>query len=359
MNSDGGGRMPLPALVCQPLPYFTAGLPGIGGRIKVQPEDFQVEEIPAYEPSGEGEHLFLWIEKTDVAAADLQRRLVRTLDVQPGEVGMAGLKDRRAVTRQYVSVPARCEALVPNVDAPGIRVLRAARHGNKLRTAHARGNRFSILVRDVAADAAENARRIAAAIQIRGFPNFYGSQRFGREEETLQLGIELLGGSRRLRSIPWRERAFLPRMALSAVQSALFNAVLSERLRDGLLAAVLPGDVMQVTSSGGLFVVADAAAEQARFDRGETVLTGPMFGPKMIAPAGEPALREARVLSGCGLGAEDFERLPKLTSGTRRPLLSRPHNLALTHESGGLRIEFELDGGVYATTLLREFMKSL
>ncbi|HZT79541.1 MAG TPA: tRNA pseudouridine(13) synthase TruD, partial [Gemmataceae bacterium] len=131
-----------------PPPLLTAKLPGIGGRIKVQPEDFEVEEIPAYEPSGQGDHLYLWVEKRDMGAEYFARQVARRLDVPAGEVGTAGLKDRRAVTRQMVSVPARAEPNLAQLDGEGIRVLRVSRHGNKLRPGHLRGNRFRVLVRD-------------------------------------------------------------------------------------------------------------------------------------------------------------------------------------------------------------------
>src|ERR1700680_3393303 len=92
-----------------PLPFLTAELPGIGGRLKERVDDFIVEEIPGYEPCGEGDHLFLWVEKTGVAAEEFLRHSARALAVSPRVIGMAGLKDRRAITRQYVAVPAACE----------------------------------------------------------------------------------------------------------------------------------------------------------------------------------------------------------------------------------------------------------
>ena len=113
------------------LPSCTADLPGIGGRIKSAPEDFEVEEIPAYEPSGAGDHLILWIEKTDLGAEYFIRQVARRLGIPNGEVGTAGLKDRRAVTRQWVSVPATCEPALPRLDGDGIRVLRVSRHAKR------------------------------------------------------------------------------------------------------------------------------------------------------------------------------------------------------------------------------------
>jgi tRNA pseudouridine13 synthase len=341
----------------KPLPYLTAELPGIGGHLKERPEDFAVEEIPAYEPCGEGEHLFLWVEKTDVAAEELTRHIGRSLGVSPRDIGIAGLKDRRAVTRQYVSVPSQCEPDVKRVETDHIRVLRSVRHRNKLRTGHLRGNRFSILVRETDADAALKCAPIAEVIARHGFPNFYGDQRFGREGQTLQIGLDLLSGRSTPASIAPARRRFLMRMSLSAVQSAVFNAVLAERIGDRLFSTVLPGDVMQVVASGGLFAVTDAQVEQERFDRRETAITGPIFGPRMTAPRDVPAAREARVLAHWGMSLDDFTKYPKLTSGTRRPLVVWPDDLRVEQEAGGTRFEFGLPSGVYATTLLREFLK--
>lgn len=340
-----------------PLPFVTAELPGIGGLLKHVPEDFEVEEIPAYEPSGSGEHLFLWIEKRDISAEQLTRHLSRAWGIPASEIGTAGLKDRRAVTRQYVSIPARPEPQTAGVDTESIRILRSARHGNKLRTGHLKGNRFSILVRDVVPDAPARAEAIAERIRALGFPNYFGEQRFGREGETLSLGFELLRGTKTQRDLRGGNARFLLRLALSAVQSHLFNEALAERLADGLLHRVLAGDVMEVVASGGKFVAEDAQAEQDRLDHREIVVTGPMFGPKMKSPTGVPAERETRLLERHGLSAADFLRFQKLTSGTRRPYLIWLDELSVASEPDGLRFRFTLPSGTYATTLLREFQK--
>src|SRR5437660_3254310 len=109
-------------------PLVTADLPGIGGRIKAVPEDFVVEEIPAYEPSGSGDFLYLWIEKRGMGAEYFTRQIAKRLAIAPSEVGTAGLKDRHAVTRQMVSVPANVEPRLPQLDGDGIRLLRVGRH---------------------------------------------------------------------------------------------------------------------------------------------------------------------------------------------------------------------------------------
>jgi tRNA pseudouridine13 synthase len=340
-----------------PLPLLTADLPGIGGALKHVPEDFEVEEVPAYEPCGEGEHLFLWIEKRDVPAERLVEHVSRRLDVARQDVGVAGLKDRRAVTRQYVSVPARCVEHIVAIEAPGIRVLRSARHRNKLKTGHLRGNRFSVVVREVADDALARANPIATRLRATGFPNYYGEQRFGSEDETLALGLDLLAGRKTPRDLPAVRRRFLLRLALSAVQSSLFNQALAERVAAGRFDRIEAGDVMQVVTTGGLFLVEDVTTEQQRFEAGETVPAGPMFGPRMKAASGAPGDRERALLERNGLTPDAFTRFPQLTAGTRRAYVVRPQGLIVSSAFDGIRLEFALPPGAYATVLLREFMK--
>jgi len=340
------------------LPFLTAELPGISGTIKKTPDDFDVEEIPAYEPAGAGEHLFLWIEKRDRSAADLVHHVSQTLGIASHQVGTAGLKDRQAVTRQYVSVPAAHTAHVDRLNSDCYRVLASRLHSNKLKTGHLRGNRFSILVRDVAETSDNRLRMIADRVEQLGFPNFYGNQRFGSGGETLKLGFDLLKQRRSRRDLPRRQQKFLTRLALSAAQSWMFNQALAQRLLEGTLHRVLAGDVMQVAASGGCFVADDVDTEQRRFESRETVITGPIFGPKMKRPTGEVASQEAKVQSDQELTGEEFRLFGKLTLGTRRPYLVWPSEFNVVQESDGVRFRFALPSGVYATTLLREFMKS-
>src|ERR1017187_2369321 len=272
-------------------PLLTADLPGIGGKIKTNPEDFEVEEIPAYEPSGTGDFLYLWIEKRDMGAEYFTRQIARRLDIPVGEVGTAGLKDRRAVTRQMVSVPADVEARLPQLDGDGIKVLRVSRHSNKLRAGHLHGNRFRILIRETQPipDGRGSFRDILERSRQQGMPNYYGPQRFGHDGETLQMGLALLRGEKPVKPI---RSPFLKKLALSAAQSALFNHSLAQRFRDGLLRRVLPGDVMCKIPFGGMFVAVDVEAEQRRFDAREIVTSGAIFGRKTFAAAAEAAERE-------------------------------------------------------------------
>ncbi len=177
-------------------PFLSENHSGIGGTIRTFPEDFEVEEIPAYEPCGNGEFLYLWIEKKELGAEYFVRQIARRLEIKNEEVGTAGLKDRHAITRQQVSVPARVEERLPQLDGDGIRVLKINRHTNKIKSGHLRGNRFRILIRDVQdpVTVEECVQNVVNMIRDNGLPNFYGPQRFGHEGETAQVGLALLRG---------------------------------------------------------------------------------------------------------------------------------------------------------------------
>lgn len=340
----------VPDGLLQPPTLLTANLPGIAGVLKERLEDFIVEEIPAYLPSGAGEHLYLWIEKCDMGAEFFQRQIAQRLNITTGEIGTAGMKDRRAVTRQWVSVPARCEPQVALLEGEGIKVLQVSKHGNKLRLGHLHGNRFEIVLRNVTST--DSLPTILETIQKQGLPNFYGSQRFGRDQETLRIGWAMLHGER------VKVGHFLRKLALSAVQSALFNRYLSQRLQDGLFRQVLLGDVMGKWPAGGMFVTSDTTTDQARFDLSEIVHMGPMFGIKMRAAGGPAHLREMKLLEEYQLTLDHFQPGGKLLEGTRRHNLIYVEELQWTAQDGVVTLKFTLPAGSYATVLLTEIMKT-
>jgi tRNA pseudouridine13 synthase len=345
-----------------PPPLVTADLPGIGGRIKVEIDDFEVEEIPAYAPCGTGPFLYLWVEKRDLGADFFVRQLAKRLGVPLGEVGTAGMKDRRAVARQMVSVPASAEANLARLDGDGIRVLSVSRHGNKLKPGHLRGNRFRILIRETHPDSATRLTAILERLRRDGLPNFYGPQRFGRDGETVCAGLALLRGEPPPAVASGRpmnvRNPFLRKLALSAAQSALFNHYLAARIAANQLRYVLPGDVMGRWPAGGLFVAQDTAAEQRRFEARETVPAGPIFGRKLFPAAAVAAEREKNVLDQTGLSLKSFHGFGKLLPGTRRHNLVYLDDLAATPQEQRVRLEFTLPAGSYATVLLREVTRS-
>lgn len=344
-----------------PSKFRTAALPGTGGVLKASPEDFEVEEVPNYPASGEGTHVYATIEKVDLATPEAIKRLARALGIAERDVGCAGMKDRRAVTRQRLSfpppvTPEAVRALV--VD--GVRVLDATRHGHKLKTGHLAGNRFRLIVRGLAVPAAEaeaRARAILDALAVPpGLPNWYGEQRFGAAGDNATRGLALL---RNEKPVPPPRDGRERRLLVSALQSDLFNRVLGRRLEAGTLATVLEGDVLRKVMTGGLFVTPDPAVDGPRLAAGEVCPTGPMFGPKMVAPTpGSPAAAlEEAVLGERGIRAEEFAGT-SLAEGTRRPLAVPLRDVAVAVVGDdALSFAFTLPPGSYATVALAEVVK--
>lgn len=350
---------PGPMADVRDLPYLTSDLPGTGGVLRTHDEDFIVDEIPAYLPAGTGDHVFVRIEKRGMTTRHAVAQLARAVGAAERDVGVAGMKDRHAVTTQWLSLPPPVtpEAALA-VTIEGVRVLEAVRHGHKLRTGHVRANRFVLTVRGAAPDAAARARAILARLaEAPGAPNWYGEQRFGREGDNAAKGRELVTGARRL----GRDRK-LDRLLVSALQSELFNAWLVARLADGLYRRVLAGDVLH-KRGGGMFTCEDAATDEARLAAGELVLTGPMFGDKMRRPPdGSPAAeREAAILAAAGLEPAAFGNVRALAEGTRRDATIEVAEARVTERGtdGTFEVAFALPGGAYATAVMREVMKTV
>lgn len=336
------------------LPFVTADLPGSGGRVKASPEDFRVDEVPAYAPSGTGPHLWLHVEKRDRTTRDVLRGLSRALGVADRDAGYAGLKDKAAVTTQWLSFPVARDPDPAGLAGDGFRVLAASRHGNKLRAGHLRGNRFAVAVRG---GDLSRARACAAALAERGLANFYGPQRFGAAGRNADVGRALLAG--RLDDAEARRAArdrFLRRLVISAWQARAFNRWLAERMADGLFARALAGDVLKKLDTGGLFTCEDPAADTVRVLAFEISPAGPMFGHKLRLAAGEAAAREARLLAAEGISEADLARGGGEAEGTRRAGRI-PVAIALEPEADGYRAAFELPKGSYATVVLGELTK--
>ena len=332
--------------------WLTADLAGSGGILRSDPEDFVVEEILAYEASGSGEHAFAQIEKTALTTPHAAERLAEAIGLRPREVGYAGLKDKHARTRQWMSFPVPVKAPLPELGDLGddLRVLSVERHGNKLKRSHARGNRFAITIRDTVPDGADRAAAILDRMRATGVPNAFGPQRFGRDGDNAQRALRILRGDERR---PKNRR--VAQLLFNALQSEVFNRVLALRIEGGLLSTALVGDVMKKHDSGGLFDVADPAAEQPRVDRVEISPTAALPGKKTRRADGQPQAMEDEALRSVGLGEEETRRLDV---GTRRALrFPLDPEARIEPVDGGYRLHVALPAGAYATVLLAELIK--
>lgn len=335
-----------------PLPFITEDLPGIGGEIKAEPAHFVVEEIPLYEAKGEGHHVYVCLTREGMTTRALKTRLVELFDLREVDVGCAGLKDKHARTTQTFSLllPKADPQEVADViaDQLPVEVEWVRRHRNKLKIGHLLGNRFRVVLLDPEPGATAGAMRIAQALRERGLPNFYGAQRFGAQGDNALRGRRILFGE-------GTRRRWLRRFLLRAYQSGLFNAWLTERIRQGWFSALMTGDIAKKTDTGGLFVVEDVAAERPRFERREITYTGPIYGYRLFEATGEPGRLEQALLEAEGIRSQML-RDARLRGSRRRAQLLL-EDLQVEPHPQGLCFEFSLPKGAYATTLLREFTK--
>ena len=215
------------------------------GLLKSMPEDFDVDEVLGFEPDGEGEHLFIRVEKTGLGTPELVSRLARRYGLNPATISHSGLKDKHAVTRQWLSLhlPGRELRLDSETD-DGYRVLDQSRHSKKLRPGTHRANRFRVRLREVDAPSETIEQRIAQ-LQSGGFANYFGEQRFGSRQDNVERALRELG-TRKLRR---QKRSIL----LSSLRSYLFNRIVSRRIEQGAWAEPLPGDLFMLRGSHSLF----------------------------------------------------------------------------------------------------------
>jgi tRNA pseudouridine13 synthase len=335
-----------------PWPRLTEDLPGTGGRLKETPQDFLVEEVPAFPPTGAGEHLWLWVEKEGRDTQEVARALARAAGVDVQEVGYAGLKDRQAVTLQAFTLPVPTSGAFPPLELPGVRVLRTERTERKLRTGQLSGNAFRIRLRD--ARAPDAAGPVLQRLGRLGLPNYFGVQRFGRAGDNAARGRALLLGQR----LPGRVDRMQRRLYLSAYQSLLFNRALAERLASGLYGRALAGDVLRRADSGGLFLCAEPEVDQPRVERLEVSPTGPIFGWKVKPlPEGAVGECEAQLLAHEGLPEGALRKGKGETEGARRAYAVSPGAVEVATEGQDVWLSFSLPRGSYATVLLDEVMK--
>lgn len=340
----------------RPITLATADLEGLGGHIGPTPEDFQVVEIPAYLPAEQGSHCFVRIRKRALTSPEAAARLASVAGVPVSGVGMAGMKDRWAVTEQWMSVPDTAPGVLAGWKDGALEVLEAHAHPHKLRTGHLRGNRFSIRLVETRPWEARRAEALVERLVSHGLPNRFGPQRFGRDADNAAAGLAILlgrGGTRDRRA---------RRLLVSALQSALFNDYLGARLGWDRPLCPRVGELLQRQPSGGIFACERPEEDERRVLEGEVTLTGPLFGARMRrpTPGSEPEALEEAVLLGAGLTREVFEGFRKLAPGARRPLLVQTEDLSLSpcDDGGALRLEVTLPPGVYATVLLEELTQT-
>ena len=373
------------------LPYLTADLPGVGGRIKQHVDDFRVEEIPLYPASGQGTHIYFTVRKRGIPTPAAVARIAKHMQVRPAEIGFAGMKDAQAVTIQQMSLEHADPQKLAAFRDRQVEIISTARHTNKLRPGHLEANRFTIKIRNPSSDALGRAQEILDILIRRGAPNYFGTQRFGLRGDTAALGRALVTGDleefvaivfgRPIDSDPpdcraaraafdrgditaalaaWPRHFSHPRRALSAyrkanasrrnsrtvavvdkrmkrlyvsaLQSAIFNDVLARRIET--LDTVMPGDLAARGGGKAVFTVEEAPEqleiELARAAAFEISPTGPIPGYRSSLATDRPGRIERDALSARGVTTEDFRHVDRMkVKGARRALRFKPSDVDL------------------------------
>ncbi len=326
------------------------GPPAAGG-FRASPEDFLVEEVLGFAPDGEGEHLWLFIEKRDQTTAMATRTLARLCGVSPREVGFSGMKDRVAVTRQWLSVqlPGReaPEGMFDALGEQGIRVLDQARHSRKLKRGVHRGNRFRLRLTGAVLDDPGLEARWEWLCR-HGVPNYFGPQRFGPEGRNLWRARALLARG-------WRKRDDRDGMLLSAARSYLFNELLATRIQGGNWATPIPGEVVMLDGTASQFSVETPDSELAdRARRLDLHPTGVLWGSGGSVASDAALALEQTLIARYPALCQGLERAEVRLA--RRPLRTRLSDATLKRREEVLWLSFVLPRGAFATAVLRELI---
>ncbi len=386
---------------------------GLGGTLRTVPEDFRVEELPLSRPSGHGNITKAHVQKRGTPTFDLLLFLSKSAKLSERRIGYAGLKDSRAVTSQYVTLPKIPPARVRGLRGRHFRVLAAHRDGRRLRIGHLLGNRFTIRIRHVNRERIDDARTVLETMVKRGLPNAYGEQRFGVRQDGHRLGEALIRGDaqafvdgflgrpsiyernplildareyydqgeidRAWKTFPKRHRAEKRALStlrrggtpedvvselgtgqrkiwLSAWQSYFFNAVLDERVRQGTFDNLVPGDIAWLHESSATFVATSSDVSLAQ--SGAASPTGPLPGAALRHPSERAGDVERRILT-----REAFQPMGDTPStmvprGLRRPLRVPIREASLEDlGDGSVVVRFVLPPGSFATVLLGALMQ--
>ncbi len=326
---------------------YAYGQPSVSAFFKQSPFDFIVNEQLSFEPSGKGEHLFLKIEKNNLNTLDVCERIAQYFHVQSRNVAYAGLKDKNAITTQWFSFPCPIKA---NPDIKGfnsdiINVVESVRNSKKLKRGAIKENHFKIILRNIQGDKSEIEKKIQCVIE-NGVPNYFGMQRFGRNEDNLSNAKKIFSGNLKCS----RNKKSL---YLSAARSLLFNEIVSKRVENNTWNSIIFGDVAVLNNTRSFFVIENSDTEiPQRLQQGDIHLSAPLWGK------GEPlSLGDARQLEElvASLNPEFSEGLvDEGLQQDRRAMRLLVSNLTYQFNDNALSLSFSIPSGAYATCVLRE-----
>lgn len=326
--------------------------PVVKGLYKQSDSDFFVKEDLGYEPDGEGEHVFVNVQKENCNTLFVAEQLAKFAGISVKLVGYAGLKDRNAVTEQWfgLHIPGKITPDFGQFELAGCKILHVKRHSKKLRIGNLKGNFFSLILRDIN-NQTELEKRLNLIV-ANGVPNYFGEQRFGKDNNNITQA--LLWAKDEIKVKDRKKRSFY----LSAARSAIFNGLVSERIANSLNKTVLNGDILQLVDRGSWFIAqAEELVElQQRVDNFELNITAPMLGDNGAGTKDNALEFEQDYINHHWSDFLPLLRQERLET-SRRSILLKPKNLSWNWlDSTSLQVGFWLPAGSYATAVLRELI---
>ena len=327
---------------------YPYGEPETRAVLKSSAADFEVEEVLGFEPVGEGEHLFLWVEKSGLGTMELITRMAKDHGLPERDFGYSGQKDKHALTRQWLSLH------LPGKEAPfelpcgdGYRVLRQLRHHKKLRPGTHKFNRFSLCLREVR-ELSEKTQQQLDSVEKQGFANYFGHQRFGRQQDNVEQALAQLGK----RKLSRTRRSML----LSSLRSHLFNRILSSRIELGRWETPVAGDVFMLRGSHSIFADELDAELLERHRQQDVSVCASLYGSGRSLMSADAAQIEQRVFAE---NSEITDCLQRNDSRLQmRPLRVAAEAFSYDYDPAAalLRLELSLPTGCYVTTMLAHFL---
>ncbi len=332
---------------------FLHGKPVASGVLKANPEDFVVVEDLGFEPDGEGEHILVRILKNGCNTRFVADALAKFLKIHAREVSFAGQKDKHAVTEQWLCarVPGNAMPDLSAFQLEGCKVLEYARHKRKLRLGALQGNAFTLVLREVSNRADVDAR--LQAITEKGVPNYFGAQRFGIGGSNLQGALRWAQSDAPVRDR--NKRSFW----LSAARSALFNQIVSERLKKTDFNQVVDGDALQLAGRGSWFVATreEQAELQTRVEAKTLMITASLPGSGEWGTQRDALAFEQQAVA----DAPDLQALlvREKVEAARRAMLLYPQKLSWNWwDDVTVELRFWLPAGSFATSVVRELINT-
>lgn len=329
------------------LAYLQKTPPKQTALLKVECADFVVKEQLGYDMSGDGEFVAVKVRKTDCNTLFVGEQLAKFAGISARNMSYAGLKDRKAVTEQWFSLqmPGQPTPDFSQFSLEGVEILDITRHQRKIRIGSLQGNHFEILLRN--AEETDELKVRLDFLAKNGFPNYFTEQRFGRDGNNLTQALRWANGEIKVKDR--NKRSFY----LSAARSEIFNLILSKQMELDLAQQILVGDVLQLNGSHSWFVVdesEDLALLQQRLAQQDVLLTAPLIGEeeKSAVDFEHEIFAQHQAL----FALMRQERM----KAARRPILMQPQQFQWQFEPNGLRLQFALPAGSYATALIRELV---